>query len=509
MQPVGPYKLPMIFLAFQPPDRITSEDQLGFLDITADSSNRLNFSLDTKWKLATNPLKIIDVTFGTAPVGQGAFVLYQSTNGLRLQFRVFHGHDFSVEVTTPKGDVAVAISLLYLVLTAAGASCLTSYVDPIDKNSVLLVGGDQITSFAWQQYVVPKGSGTPIATGDKSLGLKDIHLAKTEKDLTIWYTTTSNAVHYYSASLSNLDGGLLVPLLPDGAGGQVSGLLSATSTHGNVLVNTLLSVDGNGHLTMLQQATDTGIWEAIPFYTPSSTNNMEIPSFTIRIRATDDGSNRDENPQNCQLHLTSTAQVQVIANGVSASLTQDGDWLATDSNGTLNLIVATSDLACVEIKINGFKSQSGLEETIPETIVNPTKKVAQNIPQFSNGEELLNAKTQTGQRLIPDGAVDKDVANQAATAISQLSVNAQQDDKQLLANVGFKKQTRHMKFSDDVKGITPVHLAGVLPEDPERRAKMLSVGDWSTPWDFFYNLFEQAKSIVHWSLQKLGTLFLR
>jgi hypothetical protein len=487
VRPVGSFKLPMIFLAFQPPDRITTEDQLGFLNITADLQDRLSFSLDRTWKLATNPLKIIDVAFGTAAVGQGAFVLYQSNNGLHLQFRVFQGHDFSVEVSVPPG-----------------ASCLTSYVDPTSQNSVLLVGGDHITSFTWKQYVVPKGSGTPIVTGDKSLGLKDLHLAKTEKNLTVWYTTTNDAVHYYSASLDDLNGGLLVQLLPDGASGQVSGLLSATSAHGNVLVHTLISVNRNGHLTMLQQATDSGMWESIPFYTPSSTNNMEIPSYTMRIRATADGSDPDENPQNCQLRLTSSAQVQVTANGASSTLTQDGIWVTTDSNGTLSLIVATSDLACVTIKIDRFKSQVGLVKIIPDTTVNPTQKTTKNLQPISSGQDLLRAKTQTGEPLIAAGTVDPEIADQAAEAISHLS---SQQTKQLLTNADFKKQTRNVKFSDHVKGIAPVHLAGMLPEDPERRAKMLSLGEISSPWDFFNCLFEEARSIVNWSLQKIGDAF--
>lgn len=94
----------MIFLAFQPLDRITKEDQLGYVDIIPDGSGKPAISLNRSWKLATNPLKIIDVTFVTCPLGQGAYVLYQSTGGLKLQFRTFGSRDFAVEIATPPGE---------------------------------------------------------------------------------------------------------------------------------------------------------------------------------------------------------------------------------------------------------------------------------------------------------------------------------------------------------------------------------------------------------------------
>lgn len=79
--------------------------------MTANSQGQLTILMNNKWKLATDPLKIIDVTFGSAVVGKGAFVLYESTEGLNIQFRVFEGHDFSVEVAVPSGDAFLSTPL--------------------------------------------------------------------------------------------------------------------------------------------------------------------------------------------------------------------------------------------------------------------------------------------------------------------------------------------------------------------------------------------------------------
>ena len=100
----------MTFIAFQPLDRITQEDQLGYIDVSVDSNGTTRVTYDTSWSLATNTLKILDVTFGTCRVGQGAFVLYETSSNdgnnteLKLQFRVFEGHNFSVELNAPSGE---------------------------------------------------------------------------------------------------------------------------------------------------------------------------------------------------------------------------------------------------------------------------------------------------------------------------------------------------------------------------------------------------------------------
>lgn len=320
--------------------------------------------------------------------------------------------------------------------------------------------------------------------------------------LTLWYTASSNAVHYYSASLANLNDGLLVPLLPDGAGGQISGLLSATSTHGDGLVHTLLSVNQKGYMTMLQQVTDSGMWESVPFYTPSATNNIEIPSFTIRIQATSDGSSKDENTSQGQLHLVSSSTIQALANGFSHTLSPDGVWIPCDTQGILTLIVATADLACASIEINQFKSSTRLIEQLPSFVIDPTEKIFTKLWSISSGKDLINAKTQAGEPLIPEGSVTQADADQAAAMLSKLA-NSQST---ALSSWGSRvlKQTRRVDFSEGTKSQEPFHLAGVLPRNPEARTRMLTFGGSSSSWDFFHSLFEEANNIVNWSLQTLG-----
>lgn len=100
---------PLVFLAFEPADRITKEEQLGLVDVSSVNGVPV-LTLNTEWKLATNPQRIVAVAFGTCRVGQGAFVLYESTTGVKLQFKTFYGRDFTVEPVCPTGKLLDLLS---------------------------------------------------------------------------------------------------------------------------------------------------------------------------------------------------------------------------------------------------------------------------------------------------------------------------------------------------------------------------------------------------------------
>lgn len=90
-----------------PAGSVTQSSQLGYLDISANGGGGFDFSLDTSWRLATDPIQILSVTFGTCPLGQGAFVLYTASDGSHLQFCTFQGTGFVSEMTCPSGKLHI------------------------------------------------------------------------------------------------------------------------------------------------------------------------------------------------------------------------------------------------------------------------------------------------------------------------------------------------------------------------------------------------------------------
>jgi hypothetical protein len=495
----------LLFVASQPLDRITKEDQLGYVNITVDSNSKPTITLDTSWKLATNPLKILDVTFGQCRLGKGAFVLYETTgNDLKLQFRVFEGRNFSVELDAPSGehhqDCLADIKLKFV----SGALCLTAYNDATANSTVFLVGGDVITQYKYADYNKSSGTGTTIVgDSDSKLGIKDIHNAQSGDAITVWYTTGADAAYYYSASTSSMSDGLLVQLLPDGAGGQISGLLLSKNDDNTTLVNTLLSVDEMGDLTILQQASDTGMWESHPFYVPATTDNLEIPSFTVRIKAHTDVMGPEERISGCQLHLSTSGFVRVQSNGRTATLDQNGAWYQADHSGTVTIIIATTDMSCHTLQVDKFQTQGYDEIALDVPVLVPSCKVNEKLAGISSGQDLLNATTQTGESLIDPGTVSNEDADNAASMISAL--NKEQITMGQLANAG--QPGPQLPSSTSRRGGKVVYVAGCLPKDP-RILGMLATAESSdffkSPWDFFLFLFEKAEEVVSWFLQRVG-----
>ena len=99
--------MPLVLLAFKRPDLLVSEEDLGYVNFVGSEGSGYSASLDTSWRLATNPTKIIDVDFGThKKLGQGAFVLYEGVGTTKLQFKIFKGAgtSFVAEPQCPTGQ---------------------------------------------------------------------------------------------------------------------------------------------------------------------------------------------------------------------------------------------------------------------------------------------------------------------------------------------------------------------------------------------------------------------
>ena len=502
---IGGLLFPMLFVASQPLDSITAEDQLGYVKITVDSDQNTSISLDTSWTLATNPLKILDVTFGHCPVGKGAFVLYTTdnkTNPLKLQFRVFEGDNFSVELNAPSGEhhreICAKVSLKFIL----GAQCLTAYNDDDTNYTVFLVGGDVITQYTYDDYKKSTGTGTTIVSdSDSQLGIKDIHNAQDGDNITVWYTTSSDAAYYYSATTSSMSSGLLVQLLPDGAGGQISGRLSSKNND-DTLVNTLISVDESGDLTILQQASDTKMWASHPFYIPSTTDNLEIPGFTVRIKAHTDVISPAEEISGCQLHLTSSGFMRVQSNGSTAALDQNGAWYQADHTGTVTIIITTTDMSCHTLQVDKFQAtgQDELALDIPPLV--PSSKINAKLAAITSGQDLLNAKTQSGQDLIESGTVSSDDADTAATMIDELNKEQITMSTDAGNTPGPKLPSPVSKRRRNI-----VHIAGRLPPGRkilQRLTTADSTDSGSSLWDYFLFLYDKAEEVESWVLQRVG-----
>lgn len=344
------------------------------------------------------------------------------------------------------------------------------------------MGGQKIYSLTSKEYVSPKGVGTPITTNDKDLGLKDLHVAQAGEDLRVWYTTDSDAAHYYTCKTSALSNGRLVPLLKEGQGGQISSMLSLRSADGDDkqdsgVVSSLMSVDEHGNLMLLQQDSSTSVWQQYPFYHASLTDVMEVRGYTLRLQAVaTDGDDDDTGTQpgsdqnlvhNCWLRVSSSGLVRCIINGNAGTLSPKSQWLQADSSGTVHVIMSTQDASCVKVFADSFRpsdeSAAGDGDGVRPLdggVLDPSKKIASKLENVQSEEDLRSATNpKTGAKLIPANASDDDL-KKAAKAISILvkqmkDIDSSEQDKLLAMRSSFvsvKTGPSHSQFDiwDDI-----------------------------------------------------------
>ena len=227
----------------------------------------------------------------------------------------------------------------------------------------MLVAGTHISCFHPRDYLSPRGTGKVIDNLEKVPGLKDIHCSQAQGDLRLWYTTVEDAVYYYTTTTADLSKGLSIPLIPEGQGGRVSGLLrsQARDKKSDLLVSSLLSVDQNGNICLLQQDSASKVWQKYPFFVSSDKNIREVQSYMLRFRVTQNGTDKPNNDDEGEmilgssLYVTCSGLVRCFVNGKATTISPTGGWYQTDAKGVLNILLQTEDATCHQFAAERYR----------------------------------------------------------------------------------------------------------------------------------------------------------
>ncbi|RFU77335.1 hypothetical protein TARUN_4887 [Trichoderma arundinaceum] len=453
--------LPLVMVAFQRPDRIISTEDLRFVQFGQSAT------LLGAWSLATNPKQIVDVVLGTCSLGDGAFVLYESFSGpMHIQFKFFTGSTMVVEPICP-----------------AGATCISSYIDPTSHQSILLVGGQNVTAFKASEYCSRTGKGTVIETGDQITGLKDLHVSLSGQTLRFWYTTDADAVHYYTTNSTALSTGTVVPLLPEGRGGQISSMLSLKSSDGTdqTLVSSLVSVDENGNLVLLQQDSVSQLWQTYPFWYASNLNIIELQGYMLRMHATATTDDESSLIPGCWLHVSSSGVVRCIINGRHATLGPTAQWYQTDAKGVLNILLQSDDASCFTFTADAYRAaKPGSPETPLQTpVLDPSVKLIQKLDGVSTPGDVRALRKKDGSPLVSPNASDDDV-------------KAAADSIKVLVDQAHQRQDGSQQLFQSFKASARVATSGMAAVD----ARFYSAGDFLDDleggWHWVESKFEDA-----------------
>jgi hypothetical protein len=291
------------------------------------------------------------------------------------------------------------------------------------------VGGQNVTAFKASEYCSPTGKGSVIETGDQITGLKDLHVSLSGQTLRFWYTTDQDAVHYYTANSAALSTGTVVPLLPEGTSGQISSMLSLKSSDGSdqTLVSSLISVDENGNLVLLQQDSVSQLWQTYPFWYATDLNVIELQGFMLRMHATATTDDESSLIPGCWLQVSCSGVVRCIVNGRHATLGPTAQWYQTDAKGVLNILMQSDDASCFVFTANAYRAaKPGSPETpLQIPALDPSVKLIQKLDGVSTPDDVRALKKHDGTPLVSPSTSDDDF-KAAADSIKTLVDQAHQ-----------------------------------------------------------------------------------
>ena len=384
---------------------------------------------------------------------------------------------------------------------------MSSFLDTQTQMTTLLVAGDRITYFLPRDYTSPKGTGSVIDNLDHVPGLKDIYCSQAQEDLRLWYTTVDDAVYYYTTTAADLSEGVDYPLLPEGQGGRVSGLLCAQARDddSNLLVSSLLSVDQDANIYLLQQDSASKAWQQYPFWFSSEKNVKEVEMLRFRVVQTndpEDPNNDDESEMvaGSWLYVSCSGLVRCFINGKAATISPTGDWYQTDVKGALNILLQTEDATCHQfavqryrpVEIPGEKCRRNSERLIEDPLLDPSEKVVGRLKNIQTEDDLRGLRRQDGTLLIGPDVPDGDV-KLAAETFQQLSERADEihlDQKQKLS--AYKMAVRELNGQAADGDIVPLAF-------------------WDDAWDWATGAWnwvgDKVKDAVDWGVKLVGQYF--
>ncbi len=252
--------------------------------------------------------------------------------------------------------------------------------------------------------------------------MKSIQASAVDSHVAIWYTTTQDATYSYVAEVDALENGNLVPVLPEGRGGGASGLMTVrtlSDSGADVLVNTLFWVNDAGDLALTEQASDTRLWRTRPFYTAAASETLKVRGYTTRFQAVPDKNMPPVLPGS-QLHVVCSGYLRAVANGRMAEFSRDGSWYSADPKGALTVIRESTNIASSIMYVDRFRAgpSDPSQSVLSVGTADAAAKILEKLRKIRNADELLNARTQTGEHLVDQGSVTWAEANKAVDAIT-------------------------------------------------------------------------------------------
>lgn len=235
-------------------------------------------------------------------------------------------------------------------------------------------------------------------------------------ELSIWSTNAQSQLVYLTTSASSFTGERGAVVMDQAT---AFAAVMCSSSRLSSATQALIVNDSNGNLALLEQSLDTGVWRHDPFYVETSTDMLEVPSYTINITALD--ANKSPLSQG-SVFVQSASVLTATVNGMLVVLDHRGAWHSLDVSGEIAFIIPTSGLSTQPLTVTKLRNAAKQELTVHNTTIDASAKVVKGLATLSTREGIDNAATKDGKSLWAGtekpSSDDLDNAAQCFSAIS-------------------------------------------------------------------------------------------
>lgn len=336
------------------------------------------------YALPTNPSNIIDMVFGSHPLGQGVYTLYHSGSGVILAFTTLDG-SYTVGLTPPSGATKLAI------------------LPDTQELSDLYVAGDGLYIFKSSNQLSGARAET-VATSQAFPRTQDLIVCQDTQNIAIWARTADGNLLYTTAKKANQLAWSQPITLRTGVA-QIAPLRNQKRMTNEIF---LVGAD-NKTLGYLWQDPATTLWKETDLSLPDSGKVIHFNSYVTHIELSD----ADHVPlTDMDVEITASEWVYATINGVDR---------VVDSSHPVTVKPNLQGAIAIANKVSTIATPTFHVKVTPNQVVdvNPAAKLKSGLSSIKQGDDWLNQKTQTGKPLLKQN-YSQSTRDTAAQAVQQL-----------------------------------------------------------------------------------------
>ena len=454
----------------QPPKRENSKSSdMRAIWVDATTATQLQ-----TFGLPENAERILSVAVASyGALGKGLWILYSTQGESKLICNLATPGDNGEAMRFPRLEPKFDFK----------PTTIASYTDK-DMRSGLLVGTSEgLYNITAKDCINSSKVNNFISGDDFYKSSVSISVAQDGQKLTVWGLSQDGQLGYLTTEVTGLEQQqkpgtkLGTTLLGKQSSSSFSASISQPSPDAklSLVSQTIISNDFQGHLELLSQNRDSGIWRFEPFGVAHHTETVSVPSYALRITVQDQ---KNLLVVNGQVRMVASSDTTAYVNGRTYNLTSnpEGTWLPLDATGVLAVIIPTNMVSGRYFNVTQVTDMQNKDVKMAGSAIkiDPSVKVLQKLCEKLGGEtELTELKTQSKQKLWSDN--DPKPSPDDLKAAQDCFQNMHQACSDVLHPKSSRAASSHEALSD--------------------------VGDWLM--DKFHHVKDAVEHAVKWMVEKI------